>query len=174
MTIQEFNKINDTVKLLICLKDKAQAQAQAPASAQEVTEEGEPCPNIPGVIDERKITEIKNAIKDLFLKLLDKAECLNKKVFTFLGKGEDGKRSITKDEEFTGIDHNMKTKLRKNLWTLYNYIDKTQEDAIKGKEFMYLDKKNKNKIITEIIGTWTLSGNEHTNELIMIWKKITT
>lgn len=176
--VQEFNDIVNTVELLMCLKDKAQAQsqeqAQAPAPAQEVTEEGEQCPNIPGVINETKITEIKEVIKKLFLKLIEKARCVNNHVFTFLGKmsgtdvtfGEDQTKS--KDKAIIKSHQEKSTLLRTDLWTLYTYIS-PDHNLFKGTKFKYSTRGEQK--ITEIIGTWEkISAGKHTNELIMIYQ----
>ena len=153
----EFEKINDTVELLICLKNKAQAQSQAQASeAQE------------------KIPEIKKAIEKLFSKLIEKAKCVNTHVFTFLGKksgsdvryAEDQIKSKRKDIIKLHQDRSMQ--LRTDLWTLYKYISPDHELFVPT-ELKYSTRGEQK--ITEIIGTWEkISAGKHTDELIMIYQ----
>ena len=173
-SMDEFNNINNTVKLLICLKNKAQAQdkadaqaqsqAQSQSQAQEVTEEGEQCPKVTGDLSEHQKNELKEGIKKLFLKLLEKAMCVNQYVFTFLGKKEREYFIITKDPK-NKISPEKRNILRTDLWTLYNYI--SPEKEIASAPFKY----HTTKKISEIIGTWNISGgNKHENELIMIYK----
>lgn len=165
---KEFNNITSIVKHLMCLKKKAESiQVQDTTQAQTETQtSGEQCQKVTGEVPSDLSNKVKKAIIDLFSKLLDKAVCLNKNVFTFLGIGSKKTGYSVASDDKNGIDKKNKTQLRKDLWTLYNYIDKTQKDNIK-KNFKYLTGFKK---VVEIIGTWDLSGSRHENELIMIYK----
>ena len=127
--VQEFNDIVNTVELLMCLKDKAQAhapaQAQAPAPAQEVTEEGEQCLHIPGNIDETQKSKLLNTIYNLFKKLIKSKKCLDD-IFeisvTVDKRRQNTKRRYKPDNRDNNKFHKNNNKLLKDLKLLFEYF----------------------------------------------------
>lgn len=167
---KEFNNITSIVKDLMCLKNKAEAPA--------VTEEGEQCQRVTGEVPNDLTNKVKKAITKLFLKLIDKAVCVNKHVFTFLGTMSSGNdvtyaedQINSKNKKIQDIHKENSMQLRKHLWTLYEYIS-PDHTLFKENELKYSTRGSQK--ITEIIGTWNKisSKEEHKNELIMIYKKI--
>merc|ERR1711871_1942303 len=121
---KEFNNITSIVKDLMCLKNKADKPAEAPAEV-----ESEQCSNIPGNIDKDQKINLLDTIHKLFKKLIASKNCLDD-IFEIAVTA--GSRREKKDGRLYTLDKDESNRnLLKNLKVLFEYYKKQSPEKVK-------------------------------------------